>query len=470
MGSGATGMAAAITAAENGAKVAIYEKQRSIGGTSNFFNGTFAVESKMQRENFVMYSKDEAFKAVMEYSHWRANARLVRAVVNESAATIHWLLDQGVEFYGVIATMPYAQRTYHHIKGGGAALIKVLADRAKEKGIQLKLGVPVTGLLKDGNSICGVTVEENDEEIEVTAKAVIIASGGYANNKEWIKKYNGYDLGVNIFPVGSVDKTGDGIRMASEAGAALEGLDALEMFAVAPQGPEFDMMNDLEIACLQPNLWVDPKGRRYVDEGIAFYDTSVGNANARYKYGPTFRILDDHQIDRLAKYGIDKDPSSKVPPGSRLLNIRKVINAALEYGSKEVFAAESIRELAEQIGVDAGILEATVTEYNHYCEKGYDSLFAKDPKYLVPLKGPRYYAVKCYTIFLGTKGGLRINENMEVVDKKDTVIQGLFAGGLDTGGMYGDSYPIIPSTGLSSGYALNSGRIAGRNAAKFLIG
>ena len=417
-----------------------------------------------------MYSKDEAFKAIMEYSHWRANGRLVRAIVNESADTIHWLIKQGVDFFGVINSMPYCQRTYHHIKGGGAALIKVLTDRAKELGIQFKMGVPVTGLLKDGNRICGVTVDENSEELEVTAKAVVIASGGYANNKEWIKKYNGYDLDVNIFPVGSVGKVGDGIRMAWEAGAAAEGLDALEMFAVAPLGPEFDMMNDLELACLQPNMWIDPNGRRYVDEGIAFYDTSVGNANARYKSGPTFRILDDYQIERLETYGIDKDPGSKVPPGSRLMGIRKVINAALENGSEKVFAADSIRELAEKIGVDAGVLEATVAEYNQSCEKGYDSLFAKNPKYLVPLKGPRYYAAKCCTVFLGTKGGIRINENMQAVDKKDHVIQGLYAGGLDAGGMYGDSYPIIPSTGLSSGYALNSGRIAGRNAAKFIIG
>ena len=84
IGSGVSGLSAALTAAEGGAKVILFEKQRSFGGTSNFFEGTFAVESEMQRKAYIPYSRDDAFKAIMEYSHWRADARMVRAFVNES--------------------------------------------------------------------------------------------------------------------------------------------------------------------------------------------------------------------------------------------------------------------------------------------------------------------------------------------------------------------------------------------------
>ena len=91
-------MAAAVTAAEGGAKVVVFEKQRSLGGTSNFFSGMFAVETARQRESYITYSRDDAFRNIMEYSHWRANARLVRAIVDESAETIAWLLAHGVEF------------------------------------------------------------------------------------------------------------------------------------------------------------------------------------------------------------------------------------------------------------------------------------------------------------------------------------------------------------------------------------
>ena len=86
----------------------------------------------------------------------------------------------------------------------------------------------------------------------------------------------------------------------------------------------------------------------------------------------------------------------------------------------------------------------------------------------MPLTGPRYYAVKGRTVFLGTMGGIRINEKTEVLDKKDVVIPGLYAGGFDAGGMYGDSYPIKGSSGLASAFALASGRIAGRNILKYL--
>ncbi len=84
VGSGATGLAAAVTLAEGGAKVVVFEKQRALGGTSNFFQGTFAVESHMQRAGFMTYSSDEAFKNIMDYSHWRADPRLVRVIVNHS--------------------------------------------------------------------------------------------------------------------------------------------------------------------------------------------------------------------------------------------------------------------------------------------------------------------------------------------------------------------------------------------------
>jgi fumarate reductase flavoprotein subunit len=84
--------------AESGAKVVVFEKQRSIGGTSNFFHGTFAVESAMQRADYIDYTRDECFKNTMDYSHWIANPRVVRAVINESGATIAWLQKQGVVF------------------------------------------------------------------------------------------------------------------------------------------------------------------------------------------------------------------------------------------------------------------------------------------------------------------------------------------------------------------------------------
>jgi fumarate reductase flavoprotein subunit len=469
VGSGATGMAAALTLAEGGAKVVVFEKQRSLGGTSNFFQGTFAVESDMQRERYIDYTTDQAFKNTMDYSHWRANPRLVRAIVNESGPTISWLEAQGVVFVDATINMPDSPLTYHVIKGRGEAVIKALVDRAKEKGARILPGVQVVALLKQGGKISGVVVDDDGEEVEVAAKAVVIASGGFANNKEWVKKYTGFDLGVNLFPVGNTGKAGDGLRMAWEAGAAEEGVNTIEMFRVAPVGPEFAMGCNLEQASAQPDLWVTARGERFCDETIGFYDSPVGNAQARYKAdGYTFSVFDDSIVDRLVEKGLDKGVGVDFPPGYKLANLRNEIQAAVEHGSQEVFVADSLEDLAAQTGMDPGTLTTTVQEYNHGCAQGHDELFAKDRRFLRPLTGPRYYAVRGRAVFLGTMGGLKVTGKLEVVDKKDDPIPGLYAGGFDAGGMYGDSYPIKSSSGLASAFALNSGRIAGKSALMYL--
>jgi fumarate reductase flavoprotein subunit len=148
IGSGVSGLAAAVTAAEAGLKVMVFEKQRSFGGTSNFFEGIFAVESDMQRERYIDYTRDQAFKNIMEYGHWKANARLVRAYVDQTAETVDWLKERGVEFPDVTINMPNAPRGYHIVKGGGAVVVTALIERAKENGAVLKTGTPVIKIIK----------------------------------------------------------------------------------------------------------------------------------------------------------------------------------------------------------------------------------------------------------------------------------------------------------------------------------
>jgi fumarate reductase flavoprotein subunit len=468
IGSGVSGLSAALTAAEAGAGAIVFEKQRSLGGTSNFFHGIFAAESDMQRARFITYTKDEAFRNVMEYSHWRANPRLVRAVIEQAASTIEWLQKQGVEFIDAINNLLDSPRTYHVVKGGGEAVVKELATRCREKNIKIMTATPVSRILNEGGRISGVLAGENGEEIRVDAGAVVIASGGYANNKEWIKKYAGFDLDVNLMPVGNIDKTGDGIRMAYELGADSEGLGTLELYRVGPTGPEFAMKSAIEYAVVQPDLWVNGRGERYCDESVGFYETSAGNASARQEDGSTYSIFDGVVVKRLTENGIDKSHGIDFPPGAKVEGLEQDLNRAIENGSTEVFGAGSVRELAEKIKVDPDVLEATIEEYNEFCRKGHDALFCKDAKYLRPIERPQFYAVRAKTVFLGTMGGIKINEKTEVVDKKGALIPGLYAVGYDAGGMYGDSYCIRDASGLSAGFAINSGRMAGRNAVKYL--
>lgn len=471
VGSGSTGMVSALTAIEGGARVILLEKMRSLGGVSNFAEGMFAVESELQRQQYVTYSRDDAFKTIMEYSHWRANPRLVRTFVNETASTITWLIHQGVEFAELATNVPGGPLVWHILKGPeterGSMMMKTLATRAKEKGLDFRLETPVRRLLKEGNRITGVLAGEEEREIQIRAKAVIIATGGYANHKEWIKKYTGFDLGVNLFPVGNVEKMGEGIRMAWEAGAAEEGMGVLQLIRGGPvMGAGLSFIGPLEVASNQPTLRVTGDGERYCDESIVGNFAFDGNAMARWKGKSVFTLFDDSLVKYWMEEGTDMGTGRIFPPGRRI-DVGKALRNAIETKAPDVYAASSVEELAMAMGTNPSVLKATVEEYNGFCAKGHDDLFAKNPKFLRPLKGPTFYALKNNLVFLGTLGGIKINHKMEVVDKNENPILGLYAGGMDAGGIYGDSYDVVTCGGTLA-FGVNSGRIAAKNALKYI--
>jgi fumarate reductase flavoprotein subunit len=115
------------------------------------------------------------------------------------------------------------------------------------------------------------------------------------------------------------------------------------------------------------------------------------------------------------------------------------------------------------MGADPATLQETVTEYNTCCKQGYDKAFVKDPKYLLPLERPPFYAVRGMAVLLDTIGGIRINERMEVLDNQNNAIPGLYAAGVVTSGWESEVY-CSELSASAFGFAINSGRIAGENA------
>lgn len=401
----------------------------------------------------------------MEYSHWLADARLVRAIVNESAQTIQWLQNSGVIFSNVVTNIPNAPQVYHLINNSGEDVIKALVARAMALGVSIRTSTPVKQILMRNKRVAGVTIEANGEDISIDARAVVVASGGYANNGDWIKKYTGLDLNVNVFPIGNTGKMGDGIRMAHQIGAASEGIGVLEMLRTGKEQP--GTMTRIGFAAVQPDLWINEQGERFCDESVTFDDTSMGNASIK-QGGGGYSIFDSSIAGQLMEKGIDKAMALDFPPGSPLNGLDKELEEAPVTRPDEVFQADNVVDLAHKIKISPSILQATIEQYNRFCEQGHDELFAKDRRFLRLIRGPRFYAVKTQTVFLGTLGGIKINYKTEVLDETGKVIPGLYAGGFDAGGMYGDSYSIKYSTGLCSGFALNSGRLAGKNASKYL--
>lgn len=460
IGAGAAGTAAGFAAAEMGAKVLMLEKQPKTGGTGSFSEGIFAVESSLQRQMNYTLTKDQAFKLIMDYSHWRANGKLVRAFVDKSADTIEWLKKHDVHFEQLTSNYPGGLYTWHIYKGRGAGWINTLQTKFTGMGNQIMTEVSGKELITKDGRVVGVLAETaSGEKLRVNAKAVIIATGGFGNNKEMLKKYVRFP---DAMPVANVGKTGDGIQMAWAVGAGAEGLEVMASYRPGPVGES--TTSHLAAAARQPHLWLNPRGERFADESIIFQWPFAGNALER-QGGTMFVVFDQGTLDYMKTKGIDVGVGVMVPVTTRLDKFDTDFKRG--EANKVAFMAATINELAAKTGMDAATLKATIERYNADCVIRHDTEFAKDSKFLQPVQKGPFYAIKSVATTLGTLGGVKVNEKFEAVTKEGRPIPGLYVVGNDAGGMYGDSYDLLMA-GSTIGFAVNSGRIAGDGIAAYI--
>jgi len=463
---GTAGLAAAIAAAENGAKVVVFEKASTTGGTGSMGMGPLGVESRLQRLKQMGPTKDEAFKIFMDYTHWQVDARLVRAYIDKAATTIDWLEKMGVEFLEPSAYFPGGWPTWHIVKPGGEGcarnLFKIMTERAKEMGVKIILQTPVKKILKQGNKIVGVVAEEDrsGESIQANAKAVIIATGGFGDNLEMIKKYTGYEWGRDLYSFRIPGLAGDGIRMAWEVGAASTEMK-MELIYIMPG----ELDPELAETFRQPHLLLNLLGERFMNEGIISNSSFTGNAISRQKSRSAFLIFDENIKNHMETVGFDS--YHVVFPFTKVRNLDALIRAAFDKGYKDVFVADSLEELANETGIDLDGLKRTVEEYNGFCDQGFDSIFNKSHYLLRPIKTPKFYAGRLIPGAYGSLGGIKINYKTEVLNKDWKKIPGLYAAGTDACSIYGDTYVFI-LPGNTMGFAINSGRIAGENACEYI--
>ena len=369
IGGGTSGLAAAIAAAEKGAQVTIIEKASTTGGTGNLAMGPFGVESRMQKAKRIGLTREEAFKIFMDYTHWRVDAHLVKDYVYKSGSTIDWLEKMGVEFWEPATYFPGGNFTWHTVKstpnGSGvsaaAIMMTAMTKKARELGVRILLQTPAKKILKRGSDVAGLTAENNSgEEVRVSAKAVIVATGGFGDNPEMIKKYTEFEWGKDLFSMRIPGMVGEGIRMAWEAGAA-QGPMSMELI----YNPVDEVELDCAVAFRQPNLLVNLQGERFINEGIMGNNAFTGNAIAIQKNRCAFLIFDEDTKNQYTKDTVDMTWGGL--PVTRLENIDSAIKTTLEKGSKSLMVADSLEEIAARTGINLNALLKTVEEYNQYC-------------------------------------------------------------------------------------------------------
>lgn len=466
IGGGGTGLAAALAAAEKGGSVILVEKQNSPGGRSVCANGFFAAESPAQKRLSIGVMRDDVFKIGMDYSHWTINPRIFKAFIDKSGDTIQWFENKGLQFSRVGNRFPgFEVRGFHGLeagKKGGPVIVNTLRECCKALGVRLFLSCPAKNILiGEKGEVTGVQVSIDGEEVKIKAKSVIIATGGYSGNKELLKKYVP-DYSDNMVFLGPA-YTGDGLRMAIETGAATEGLGVLLKHPHIYRGS-----GKIDALAQEPStIWVNKKGERFASETITFSASECGNVGNRQLDKCIYVLLDQKLMNTIEEEGFLRGGIHDVPQvcGVRVIDLKNDLQSEIARG--EVKISDSWEDIAEWMGITPSFLKSTIYQYNHYCEQGYDEDFLKERRYLKAFKTPPYYGIRCYACALDTIGGIKINHHMEVLNKRDDPIPGLYAGGDAVGGWESDTYCIL-LPGSALGFALNSGRIAGENAAEFV--
>ncbi len=464
IGGGAAGLSAAVTAAEMGARVRVLERLAKTGGNGQFAEGVFGAGSRLQRRLNIDAEPARLFKEAMEYSHWKADALLTRALIEASGETVDWLTALGVPFCRVIHHMVNQSPEVFHMTAQGPTgryVMEALAKRCEELGVEIETGVRVERLDSEDGRICGcaaVNEKTGEPSYYNEADAIIIATGGMAGNPELVKRLKPDFQPEKFMHFKGIYHPGDGVQLAEQAGAALESDIAIE-----GAGPVFCGPGPVGalVRCTE-SIWVNILGERFADESICDDFIYGQNAVARQPEKRCYAIFDAGTIQRL----MDAPPSVMAPPeatDSGFAGLPEAVERALERG--DIYKGDSIEELAAATGLDAATLVKTVADYNDFCRIGEDKQLSKPRRCLYALENGPYYAAPAGIDMITTHGGIRVNHRLQVVSENGCPIPGLWAAGIDISGIDSGDYSVTLS-GHAFGFSLAGGRMAVKNILK----
>lgn len=463
VGGGGSGLSAAVQAAKDGLTCAVLEKEDKTGGSSSFAEGHAAFESDEQAKRGIEVTKDQAFNTYLEYSHWRADPAIVSRFVENAATTIKKLRDEhGVVYEDVTITAPDQPGelvTWHLPEGEVARVIELLEADARDRGVDIFMQTSATKVLQgEGGKVTGVVAKDSEgQEVRLGAKAVVVATGGFAGNPEMLNKYTRYGIGDKLINIGGPGNTGDGVRMILEAGGVEN--PSIGTLLLFPLMRDKGITSHTNAAGFQPYFWVNAHGKRFTNEIVGLNFGHAGDLEARQPGAFFWCILDQGQIRHLVEDGNEVGLGIYVRNHEKMVRLPAELEEDVAAGREDVVTGDTIEELAAKMGVDPAVLRAEVDAYNASCHEGVDARFHKPAKFLFPVEEGPFFAIRMETGIMITMGAMKIDDHMRCVDKDGKPIPGLYAVGCDAGGLWGESYSLtVPGTG--NGFALTSGWLA----------
>lgn len=450
VGAGISGLAATVQAGEGGAKVITLEAGENIGGNGAGTEGMFGINSSMQKEKGINISFDEIIHDEVEFFAYKINTMFWRDQYDNAGANLDWLVDQGVKFSGVVDNYGVGRvDTFHWYESTAKeSYVIPMQAKAEKYGAEIYTETRARELIVDeSGKVCGVFATKSDGSVvQVNAKAVILASGGYASSPEKMQKH-GIVIADAILN-GSKTNIGDGIDMALGAGGFDNSYGACYLSNALVNG--FTFFLGLRVGLQNKTLWVNQDGVRYINEDCGDVVQACA-CNAVCSQSKSYMIATQPIIDEIdASFAPD-------------FEFKKELEELLGKGARGINKVDTVEEIAEVIGCKPDDLKATMDLYNSYCASGKDLDFNKKPETMEAMESGPFYVLQQSVCFGTSMGGILVDRNYQALTPEREAIPGLYAVGTDGCMLYYGTYTIeIPAS--IGGNNLNSGRTAAKHA------
>ncbi|HNX29804.1 MAG TPA: FAD-dependent oxidoreductase [Syntrophomonadaceae bacterium] len=482
VGGGMSGLCAAMSAAEDGAKVILLEKTERVNFRGNDYG---AIGTKLQKQINNEINKIDAVQEIMRYNAYKGNQRVVSLWAENSGKVADWIMAKA-EGYGCkpkavpldetvtpgttvkgfptlsfrmepseVATADAPTGTHPWT----ASMRYTLKQGCIDTGVDIRYKTPAVQLVRKDNKgrvTAVIAGEKGAYKKFVGTKAIILCSGDYNSDQEMREYYipSTKYMHANMYEMVDGDhNTGDGQKMGMWIGAAMDEFPHAPMyfdFAV----PGAPILADALMR--QPWLSVNEKGLRYENEELPY--AYLSNAQRQQPGNARWTVWD-------AKWP-DEAPSFKVVACKDMrTSFHNPENVKTYIEKGYIKSAETLEELADKMGVPKENFLKTVERYNELARKGVDEDFGKRAACLTTIEKPTFYASPLGTALLVTLGGLKINEQLQVLDEELNIIPGLYAAGNASGSYYANDY-CVNLPGNSHGRAFTFGYLAGKNAVK----
>jgi tricarballylate dehydrogenase len=485
VGGGNAALCAALAAAEQKVSVLVLERapEAEAGGNSRFTAGAIrcvydgvedlrAVMPDLSAEeiritDFGTYSEDQFFDDMARVTEYRADPDMVELLVKRSRATLRWMQSKGLRFVPIYGRQAFKVEgrfkfwgglTIEAV-GGGPGLVQALTDAARKNGVAIEYGARALSLISGDDGVTGVRVKQSGHTSEIQCRSVVLAAGGFESNAEWRTRYLG--PGWDLAKVrGTSYNTGDGIRMALEAGAIpwgnWSGCHAVGWDRNAPPFGDLAVGDNFQKHSYPFSIMLNANGERFVDEGADFRN---------YTYAKYGRVI-LNQPGQFAWQIFDKKVLHLLRDEYRIKQVTKVSANTLEELVTKLDDVNPKKALETIQAYNAAVMKEVPFDPNVKDGRGTQGLSIPKSNWANLLDTPPFeaYAVTCGITF--TFGGVKISTQGQVIDTEGAPIRGLYAAGEMVGGIFYFNYP--GGTGLMSGSVF--GKIAGASAGQAALG